>query len=43
LGSIALFAAFFYWSEDQNWGLFFIFLSALSFPHVYFMHRAYKR
>jgi lycopene beta-cyclase len=43
LGSMALFAAFFYWSGDQNWGLFFMFLSALSFPHVYFMHRAYKR
>lgn len=42
LASIGLFAAYYYWSAAQNWGLLFIFLSALSFPHVFFMHRAYQ-
>ena len=41
LASIGLFAAYYYWSAAHNWGLLFIFLSALSFPHVFFMHRAY--
>jgi len=41
LASIGLFAAFYYWSAAHNWGLLFIFLSALSFPHVFFMNRAY--
>ncbi len=42
LASFGLFAAYYYWSAAQNWGLLFIFLSALSFPHVFFMHRAYQ-
>ena len=42
LASIGLFAAYYFWSSAQNWGLLFIFLSALSFPHVFFMHRAYQ-
>lgn len=42
IGSIGLFAFYYQWSNDKNWGLVFMFLSALSFPHVYFMHRAYK-
>jgi lycopene beta-cyclase len=41
LASIGLFAGYYFWSSAQNWGLLFIFLSALSFPHVFFMHRAY--
>jgi len=41
LASIGLFAAYYYWSAAHNWGLLFIFLSALSFPHVFFMNRAY--
>jgi Brp/Blh family beta-carotene 15,15'-monooxygenase len=41
LASIGLFAGYYFWSAAQNWGLLFIFLSALSFPHVFFMHRAY--
>jgi lycopene beta-cyclase len=41
LASIGLFAGYYFWSATQNWGLLFIFLSALSFPHVFFMHRAY--
>jgi lycopene beta-cyclase len=43
LASIGLFAGYYFWSSAQNWGLLFIFLSALSFPHVFFMHRAYAR
>jgi lycopene beta-cyclase len=43
LASIGLFAGYYFWSAAQNWGLLFIFLSALSFPHVFFMHRAYGR
>jgi hypothetical protein len=42
LGSIGLFTAYFYGAAAHNWGFVFIFLSALSFPHVYFMHRAYR-
>ena len=42
LASIGLFAGYYFWSSAQNWGLLFIFLSALSFPHVFFMHRAYQ-
>jgi len=42
LTSIVLFAGYYFWSAAQNWGLLFIFLSALSFPHVFFMHRAYQ-
>jgi Brp/Blh family beta-carotene 15,15'-monooxygenase len=42
LASIGLFAGYYFWSAAQNWGLLFIFLSALSFPHVFFMHRAYQ-
>ena len=42
LGSIGLFTAYLYGAAAHNWGLVFIFLSALSFPHVYFMHRAYR-
>jgi lycopene beta-cyclase len=41
LASIGLFAGYYFWSSTQNWGLLFVFLSALSFPHVFFMHRAY--
>ncbi len=32
-----------YGLNQYNWGLFFIFLSALSFPHVLFMHSFYLR
>ena len=44
LGAIAIFFAFFFqgehfWSEQI--GVFFIFLSCLSFPHVWEMHRFY--
>ena len=41
LASISLFAGYYFGSATQNWGLLFIFLSSLSFPHVFFMHRAY--
>ena len=44
-GAIAIFFAFFFqgeqfWSEQI--GVFFIFLSCLSFPHVWEMHRFYR-
>lgn len=43
LGSIVLFAGYFHFIEAKNWGIVFVFLSALSFPHVFFMNRFYKK
>jgi Brp/Blh family beta-carotene 15,15'-monooxygenase len=41
IGSIVLFMFGLLYLETINWAYVFIFLSALSFPHVYFMHQAY--
>ncbi|MFM8596811.1 MAG: beta-carotene 15,15'-dioxygenase, Brp/Blh family [Flavobacteriales bacterium] len=44
-GAILFFAVFLFLkvNSSYNWGSFFIYLSALSFPHVVFMHRFYER
>jgi lycopene beta-cyclase len=41
IGSIVLFIIGMFCFETINWAYVFIFLSALSFPHVYFMNKAY--
>ncbi len=41
LGAFMLFALYYAMNPDPNWGLVFIFLSALSFPHVWYMHQSY--
>ena len=43
LGALALFGIYMAIIEKPNWGQFFIFLSALSFPHVWFMHLSYPK
>ncbi len=45
IGAILFFILFLFTSSAHqlNWGTFFIFLSALSFPHVIYMHLLYKR
>lgn len=46
---LLLLVFYFFWPEGQSWsglsrwGLFFIFLSCISFPHVLAMHGLYKR
>ncbi|MFM6946920.1 MAG: beta-carotene 15,15'-dioxygenase, Brp/Blh family [Flavobacteriales bacterium] len=44
-GAVFFFVLFMFLKVDSthDWGSFFIYLSALSFPHVVFMHRFYKR
>jgi Brp/Blh family beta-carotene 15,15'-monooxygenase len=42
LGAFMLFALYYALNPDPNWGLVFIFLSALSFPHVWYMHQSYN-
>ncbi len=42
LGSILILGVLYYFDIPVNWGQAFIFLSALSFPHVLLMHRLYK-
>ena len=41
IGALLLFSAYLYFVQEPNWGQVFIFLSALSFPHVYYMHKSY--
>lgn len=43
IGAILLFGAYLYLIQEPNWGQVFIFLSALSFPHVYYMHKSYQK
>lgn len=43
VGSAALFAIYVLASKQPNWGQFFIFLSALSLPHVWYMHKSYRQ
>ena len=43
LGALGLFGAYLYLIQEPNWGQVFIFLSALSFPHVYYMHKSYQK
>jgi hypothetical protein len=43
LGSIGIFAAIAYYFSYLDWGSIFIFTAALSFPHVWFMHRMYDK
>ena len=43
LGAMVLFGAYLYLIQEPNWGQVFIFLSALSFPHVYYMHKSYQK
>ncbi len=43
LGALVLFGAYLYLIQEPNWGQVFIFLSALSFPHVYYMHKSYPQ
>ncbi len=43
LGALVLFGAHLYLIQEPNWGQVFIFLSALSFPHVYYMHKSYQK
>ena len=43
VGAIVLFAVFISLIQAPNWGQFFIFLSALSFPHVWYMHKSYSK
>lgn len=42
LGSFIILGVLYYFDFPVNWGHAFIFLSALSFPHVLLMHRIYK-
>jgi hypothetical protein len=42
LGSFLVLGVLYYLDIPVNWGQAFIFLSALSFPHVLLMHRIYK-
>lgn len=41
MGAFMLFALYAALNTAPNWGLVFIFLSALSFPHVWYMHQSY--
>ncbi len=41
LGSLLLFFIGYVWIENISWGYVFIFLSALSLPHVYLMNKTY--
>jgi lycopene beta-cyclase len=43
LGALVLFGAYLYLIQEPNWGQVFIFLSALSLPHVYYMHKSYHK
>jgi len=43
VGAVVLFAVFISVFQAPNWGQFFIFLSALSFPHVWYMHKSYSK
>lgn len=43
LGALVLFGAYLYLIQEPKWGQVFIFLSALSFPHVYYMHKSYQK
>lgn len=43
LGAIGLFGLYLWLVKEPNWGQAFIFLSALSFPHVWFMHKSYQK
>ena len=43
IGALLLFSAYLYFTQEPNWGQVFIFLSALSFPHVYYMHKSYRK
>ena len=43
IGALLLFSAYLYFVQEPNWGQVFIFLSALSFPHVAHMHLFYLR
>lgn len=43
LGAVLLFVVFTSVSKEPSWGQFFIFLSALSFPHVWYMHKSYNK
>jgi Brp/Blh family beta-carotene 15,15'-monooxygenase len=42
IGSFLILCVLYYFDIPVNWGQAFIFLSALSFPHVFLMHRIYK-
>jgi lycopene beta-cyclase len=42
LGGIVLMISYLYSDFQPNWGAVFIFLSALSLPHVYLMHQSYQ-
>ncbi len=43
LGALVLFAGIGYFFRSFQAGQIFIFLAALSFPHVWYMHRLYRR
>lgn len=43
LGALLLFGSYMLMVKTPNWGQLFIFLSALSFPHVWYMHKSYNR
>lgn len=43
LGALLLFGSYMLMVKTPNWGQIFIFLSALSFPHVWYMHKSYSR
>jgi len=43
VGALVLFGTYLYLIQEPNWGQVFIFLSALSFPHVYYMHKSYLK
>lgn len=43
VGALVLFGAYLYLIQEPNLGQVFIFLSALSFPHVYYMHKSYLK
>ncbi|MFM7006891.1 MAG: beta-carotene 15,15'-dioxygenase, Brp/Blh family [Flavobacteriales bacterium] len=41
-GSLVLFGTYLMMIDQPNWGQVFIFLSALSLPHVFYMHNTYR-
>ena len=43
VGALLLFSTYLYLVQEPNWGQVFIFLSALSFPHVFYMHKSYRK
>jgi len=43
LGALLLLGSYMLMVKTPNWGQLFIFLSALSFPHVWYMHKSYSR